>query len=323
MPSAASTHREDVAAHDSAGGDGVNSAHRHRVAPSSMSSAFAWGVGLNTAFVIAEVVTGFLSHSLALIADAGHNVGDILGLMLAWGAAVLARHHPTPRRTYGLRRSTILAALVNGVLLMTAVGAVAWEAIRRLVSGGPNEVAAGGVMALAAAGVVVNGVSAWLFARGRHEDVNVRAVFLHLIADAAVSVGVVAAGAIIWWTGSGWIDPAVSLIVSAVIAVSSWRLLRQSFDLATDAVPEGIDPAEVRECLLRLPGVIEVHDLHVWAVSTTETALTAHLARSGGAVDGAFLRDAARALHERFRISHTTIQVEPPDAHPPHAPGQL
>jgi cobalt-zinc-cadmium efflux system protein len=287
--------------------------HHYHSAPAEATAAFAWGVGLNIAFVVAEVIFGVLAHSLALIADAGHNLSDVFGLALAWGATILARRRPTPRRTYGLRRLTILAALANGILLMAAVGAVSWEAIRRLIWPGGESVAATHVIVLAAVGVAINGASAWLFARGSKTDLNVHGAFLHLLADAAVSVGVVVAGVIIWRTGWMWLDPAVSLLVSAVIAIASWRLLRQSFDLVMDAIPEGIDPAAVRQCLATLPGVSEVHDLHVWAMSTTETALTAHLARAdapGG--DGEFLRDAARKLHDTFGIEHVTIQIEPP-----------
>jgi cobalt-zinc-cadmium efflux system protein len=305
------------AAHDSASASSNGSApnrhaHHHHAAPTDATAAFAWGVGLNIAFVVAEVVFGILAHSLALVADAGHNLSDVFGLALAWGAAVLARRRPTARRTYGLRRLTILAALANGILLMAAVGAVSWEAVRRLIWPAGESVAATQVIVLAAIGVGINGASAWLFARGSKDDLNVHGAFLHLLADAAVSVGVVIAGAIIWWTGWMWLDPAVSLLVSAVIAIASWRLLRQSFDLVMDAVPEGIDPAAVRKCLETLPGVSEVHDLHVWAMSTTETALTAHVARGDAAgADGDFLRDAARKIHDTFGIEHVTIQVEP------------
>jgi cobalt-zinc-cadmium efflux system protein len=262
--------------------------------------------------VAIEFGYGLAAHSMALVADATHNLGDVLGLLLAWTAAVLARRKPSPRRTYGLRSSTILAALANAVLLLAAVGAVSWEALGRLRSAAPVEGKT--VLVVAAVGVVINAASAALFVRGSKDDVNVRGAFLHLATDAAVSAGVVIAGAIIMVTGWAWLDPAVSLAVSAVVLVGTWSLLRDSINLALQAVPDRIDPDEVRRYLGSLPGVAEVHDLHIWAMSTTEVALTAHLVMPGASYHASFLHEAGRALHDKFRIEHTTLQVEPPGA---------
>ncbi len=281
--------------------------HAHH-APASFSRAFAAGAALNVAFVAVEATVGLRAHSLALLADAGHNLTDVLGLLLAWGAAWLAGLAPTARRTYGWRRSSILAALANALLLLVAVGGIAWEAVRRL--GAPEPVASGALVWVAALGVAVNTATALLFMRGRADDLNVRGAFLHMAADAGVSLGVGAAGLVIGTTGWLWLDPAVSLAIAAVITAGTWGLLRESVDLALDAVPEGIDPAEVRAFLATQPGVAGVHDLHVWAMSTTEAALTAHVVRPEAGTDDAFLHDAVHALHERFGIDHATIQVE-------------
>jgi cobalt-zinc-cadmium efflux system protein len=274
--------------------------------------AFAIGTALNLAFVAVEFGYGFASRSMSLVADAAHNLGDVLGLVLAWGAMLLARRKPSARRTYGLRSSTILAALANAMLLLTAVGAVAWEAVERLRAPGPVEGKT--VMGVAAVGVVVNAASAALFLRGSKDDANVRGAFLHLAADAAVSAGVVVAGFVIMATGWAWIDPAVSLAVSAVILAGTWSLLRDAVNLALQAVPDHIDPDEVRRYLAGLPGVDEVHDLHIWAMSTTEVALTAHLVMPGASYHATFLREVGEVLHKKFRIEHTTLQVEPPGA---------
>ena len=284
-----------------------SAAHPHD-GPGSYHRAFALGVALNIAFVIAEATFGFLGDSLALIADAGHNLSDVLGLLLAWGAARLALRAPTPRRTYGMRRSTILAALSNAALLLLAVGAIALEAVQRLNR--PAPVQGRIVIIVAACGVIVNGLTAWLFWRGRHRDLNVRAAFLHMAADAAVSIGVVIAGIAILLTGRLWIDPLMSLAVVVVIGVSTWDLLRESFDLAVDAVPRRIDPAAVREYLEKLPGVYGVHEFHIWAMSTTEVALTAHLAKPDPTGDDELLMEIIRALREDFGINHPTIQWE-------------
>jgi cobalt-zinc-cadmium efflux system protein len=287
--------------HDHSHGDG----HSH--GPANYNTAFVVGVALNVAFVALEAVYGVFAHSLALLADAGHNLSDVAGLLLAWGAMALSRRRPTRRRTYGLRRSSILAALGNAVLLLIAVGAIAWEAILRL--GTPAPVAGGTVMAVAGIGIVVNGVTALLFMSGRKRDVNVEGAFLHMAADAAVSLGVVVAGAAIQFTGWAWLDPVTSLAVVAVIMAGTWGLLRKSVNLAMDAVPEHIDPDEVRRYLGGLPGVTAVHDLHIWGMSTTEAALTCHLVRPQGS-DDAFLMRAAKDLHDRFEIEHVTLQVE-------------
>lgn len=281
-------------------------AHAHTHAP-DFGRAFAWGVALNAAFVAAEAGFGLAADSLALLADAGHNAGDVLGLLLAWWADRLSRRLPTPRRTYGLRRSSVLAALANAALLLVAVGAIAWEAVRRLHQ---PPVAGGTVVAVAAIGVAVNAATALLFFAGRRHDLNVRGAFLHMAADAAVSAGVVAAGLVMRATGWAWLDPAVSLAIVAVITAGTWGLLRESLDLALDAVPAGIDPAAVRAYLAGLPGVAAVHDLHIWGMSTTATALTAHLVRPCGRLDDALLARARRELHDRFGIGHVTIQVE-------------
>ncbi|HEU4407712.1 MAG TPA: cation diffusion facilitator family transporter [Polyangiaceae bacterium] len=270
------------------------------------------GTALNLTFVAIEFGYGLAAHSMALVADAAHNLGDVLGLVLAWVATILARRKPSPRRTYGLRSSTILAALANAVLLLAAVGAVAWEAVGRLRA--PGAVEGKTMLGVAAVGVVVNAASAAMFVRGSKDDVNVRGAFLHLAADAAVSAGVVIAGAIIMATGWAWLDPAVSLAVSAVVLVSTWSLLRDAVNLALQAVPDHIDPDEVRRHLAGLPGVTEVHDLHIWAMSTTEVALTAHLVMPGASYHASFLHDVGRVLHDTFRIDHTTLQVEPSGA---------
>ena len=282
--------------------------HGHAHAAPSPTRAFAIGVGLNLAFVVAEVVYGLAANSLALLADAGHNLSDVVGLLLAWGAARLARVAPTPRRTYGWRRASILAALANAVVLLVAVGGIAWEAVQRVRH--PEPVAGLTVIWVAAAGVVVNAASALLFAAGRARDLNLRGAFLHLAADAAVSLGVVVAGLVILRTGWQWLDPAVSLLVAVVITAGTWGLLRESVNLSMDAVPAGIDPAAVAHFLAGQPGVQSLHDLHIWAMSTTENALTVHLVMPPAPSNDAFLRDLEHELHERFGIEHTTVQIE-------------
>lgn len=289
--------------------DHVTDGHSH--APKDFGKAFAIGTALNLGFVVIEAAYGVLAHSLALIADAGHNLGDVFGLLLAWGASVLARTAPTKRRTYGLRSSSILAALFNGLLLLVAVGGIAWEAIRRFAQ--PAEVAGKTVVVVALIGIAINGITALLFASGRKGDVNIRGAFLHMVADAAVSAGVVVSGFLIIWTGIQRIDPLVSLVIAAVITYATWGLLRESLNLALQAVPKGIDLTEVKQYLTSLPHVIGVHDLHVWPMSTTETALTAHLVRSVNTCDCELLERASRELHERFEIEHATIQFETED----------
>lgn len=282
--------------------------HGHTHGVPSYGRAFAIGVGLNLAFVAVETFYGIKAQSIALIADAGHNLSDVLGLVLAWGAAILARRLPTARRTYGMRRSSILAALGNAVLLLVAVGAISWEAVRRL--GHPAAVSPTIVVWVAMVGILINTATALLFLRGRKRDLNIEGAFLHMAADAGVSAGVVIAGLAIAVTGWLWLDPAISLLIALVILVGTWRLLRDSVNLAIDAVPEGVDPGSVKGYLSGLPGVTEVHDLHIWGLSTTEVALTAHLVRNVDDNDDALLATTARELHERFGIEHSTFQLE-------------
>ena len=265
----------------------------HRHAPGSFGRAFAIGVALNLGFVIVEAIFGILSNSVALLADAGHNVGDVLALAVAWLASELVKRAPTARFTYGLRGSSILAALFNAVFLLVIVGAISWEAIRRL--GAPEPVAGKTVMIVAAVGIVVNGVSAWMFAGGKG-DINVRGAFVHMASDALVSVGVVVAGFVIMLTGWLWLDPVVSLAINAAIVSATWGLLRDSLGMAMAAAPSRIDPAEVRAFLVRRPGVESVHDLHIWPMSTTEVALTCHLVMPGGHPGDAFLHQLAEDL---------------------------
>ncbi|HEY2065966.1 MAG TPA: cation diffusion facilitator family transporter [Gemmatimonadaceae bacterium] len=281
--------------------------HHHHV-PASFDRAFAVGVGLNLAFVIVEVIYGVRAHSLALTADAGHNLGDVLGLALAWAGIVLGRLGPTPRRTYGLRRFSILAALANAGFLLVAVGAIAIEAIQRLRH--PSPVASGQVMAVAAIGIIINVGTALGFRRGRHADLNVRGAFMHMLGDAAASAGVVLTGLLIAVTGWLWLDPAVSLLLVALILWGTWGLARDSLDLALDAVPAGIDFDQVATVLRELDGVVEVHDLHIWGMSTTDVALTAHLVRPCAGGEDAVLAAATERLRARFGISHATIQLE-------------
>jgi len=270
--------------------------------------AFAIGIGLNLIYVAAEAGYGLVAGSLALLADAGHNLGDVLGLGLSWGAAVLGRRGPSGRFTYGLRSSSILAALANALILLVVTGGIAWEAIWRL--GHPVAVTGGIVAAVAAIGIAVNGATALLFARGRRGDLNLRGAFLHMAADAVVTVGVVIAGIAIALTGLLWLDPAVSLVVSAVIIYGTWDLVKQALSLALDAVPQGVDADAVRARLLALPGVTALHDLHIWGMSTTETALTCHLVMPKGHPGDEALSAIARELEAHFHISHTTLQIE-------------
>ena len=270
--------------------------------------AFALGVALNASFVLAEWIFGVLAHSLALIADASHNLGDVLGLLLAWGAAALARRLPSPRFTYGLRSSTILAALANAALLLIITGGIAWEAVLRFRN--PAAVEAPVVIWVAAIGVIVNTATAMLFLSGRKQDLNLRGAFLHMAADAAVSLGVVIAGLLTLATGWGWLDPAVSLVIVAVILLGTWGLLRDAIRLALHAVPDGVDPVVVRRFLEQQSGVAEVHDLHIWGMSTTEIALTAHLVMPAGHPGDAFISELAERMDHDFGIAHTTLQVE-------------
>jgi len=281
--------------------------HHHHAAP-DYNRAFAVGVVLNVGFVIVEAVFGVLSNSLALLTDAGHNLSDVLGLLLAWGAAALAKKKPSLRRTYGFSRATIIASVFSGLLLMGAVGAIAWEAVIRLVE--PAQPAGKTIMIVAAIGVVINTVTALFFLSGKDHDLNIRGAFLHMAADAVVSLGVVISGALILFYGMNWIDPVISLVIAGVIFLSTWGLLRDSLNLAVDAVPRNIDPEAVREYLAGLPGVQALHDLHIWPMSTTDTALTAHLVMDEFPDNDRFLNDVAQILATRFSIKHPTIQME-------------
>ena len=283
-----------------------HSSHAH--APANYGRAFLIGTILNLGFVGIEAGYGFAANSVALLADAGHNLSDVLGLLIAWGAAILSRRRPSANYTYGLRRTSILAALFNAVLLLVAVGAIAWEALNRIAQ--PQPVEGGTVMAVAAVGIVVNGITAWLFASGRKGDINIRGAFLHMAADAAVSAGVVVSGFAITRTGWLWLDPVTSLVIVAVILIGTWGLLRDSVAMALDRVPEGILPHEVEDALTALPGVVRIHDLHIWSISTTDAALTCHLVMPGGCPNDAFLHTTCAMLHDKFEIAHATIQIE-------------
>jgi cobalt-zinc-cadmium efflux system protein len=291
-------HHDHAHAHGHAG-------HSH--APDNFGFAFAIGVVLNAGFVAAEVIFGYAANSLALISDAVHNFSDVIALLLAWAAVWLARKRPTQQHTYGYRRASILAALINAGLLLIAVGGIAVEAINRIRE--PADVAGWTVVLVATLGIVVNGGTALLFMRGRHGDLNIRGAYLHMAADAGVSLGVVVAAFAIMLTGWQWVDPAISLCIAAVVLASGWGLARDSVNLALDGVPKGIELADVKDYLGQLQGVTEVHDLHIWAMSTNETALTAHLVRPGGYEDS-FLHGVCEELSHRFKIHHATLQIE-------------
>jgi cobalt-zinc-cadmium efflux system protein len=282
--------------------------HHHHGAPDGSSRAFALAVVLNALFVVVEFGYGFLANSTALMADAGHNLSDVLGLLLAWGAARLAKSAPNGRYTYGLRSSSILAALANALLLMLACGAIGWEAVLRVSH--PAPVAGGTVSIVAAIGVLVNGFSAWLFMAGRKDDLNVRAAYQHMAADAAISLGVVVSGAVILYSGWTWLDPLVSLAIVLMIVLGTWELLGESLRLMMAAVPPGVDLAKVSQFLAARPGVSEVHDLHIWAMSTTETALTAHVVMPGGYPGDEAIDRIVSQLRADFDIHHCTLQVE-------------
>jgi cobalt-zinc-cadmium efflux system protein len=282
--------------------------HSHAHAHLDYGRAFAVGITLNLVYVAGEAIAGIISGSLALLADAGHNLGDVLSLSLAWGAAVLSRRRPSDRFTYGLRSSSILAALANAIILLVVTGGIAWEAVWRISH--PLPVASAIVIWVAGTGILVNGVTALLFASGRPRDLNLRGVFVHMAADTFVTAAVAAAGIAIWLTDWLWLDPAVSLFVSAVIVIGTWGLVKGAIALALDAVPEGVNATAVRANLLKLPGVTALHDLHIWGMSTTETALTCHLVMPGGHPGDAILNGIAQELQHRFGIAHTTIQIE-------------
>lgn len=280
----------------------------HSHAPQDFGRAFAIGIVLNTLFVVVEGGYGFFSNSMALLADAGHNLSDVLGLIVAWVAAVLTKRAPTARYTYGLRSSSILAALANAVLLLVAVGAIILEAIQRLLN--PEPVAGMTMIIVAAIGILINGFTAWLFMSGKDGDLNIRGAYLHMAADAAISAGVVVAGVVILLTGWQWVDPVVSLVIAIVIIWGTWGLLRGSLAMSLAAVPQGVDPDGVRAFLLKQPGVSGLHDLHIWPLSTTETALTVHLCMFGGHPGDGFLMRLVKDLEARCHIHHATIQIE-------------
>ncbi len=282
--------------------------HRHSHAPKTFGTAFAIGTALNLGFVADEAIFGILSNSVALVADAGHNLSDVFGLVMAWVASVLARRSPTARYTYGFGQSSILAALANAILLLIATGAIIWAAIDRLFH--PQPVASLTVMIVAGIGIAINMGTALLFMRGREHDLNIRGAFLHMVFDAAVSVGVVIAALIISLTGQVWIDPVVSLAIALIIVCGTWGLLRESSQMAMQAAPQKVDVVRIRRFLSDLEGVDAVHDLHVWPLSTTEIACTCHLVMSGGHPGDDFLISTARHLHDDFGIEHTTLQVE-------------
>ena len=281
--------------------------HGHSHAPTNFGRTFLIAATLNTVFIVAEIIYGLKAHSLALLADAGHVFSDVVGLLLAWGAWWLSKSAPTPRYTYGLRSTSIMAALVNAIMLLVAIGGIAWEAIQRFSA--PEAVAGDIVMWVAGLGIVINGTTAWMFSKGQH-DLNIRATFLHLASDAAVALGVVIAGFIMARTGWTWLDPAVSLAICVVIVWGTWGLLRDSVNLALHAVPAGVEIAQVKAYLAALPGVTQVHDLHVWGMSTTEAALSAHLLIPGGHPGDEFLEKLQQTLHDEFSIEHATVQIE-------------
>lgn len=304
-----SRHDHDHASHGHAGhGHGGHGHQGHGHAPKGFGRAFAAGIALNLVFVAVEAGYGFWSNSVALLADAGHNLSDVLSLALAWTAAALSARRPSYRYTYGLGASSILAALFNAMLLLLAVGAIAWEAIGRLAH--PEPVQGPVVIAVAAVGIVINTATALLFLRGRKDDLNIRGAFLHMAADAAVSAGVVVAGFAILYTGWLWLDPAASLLIVAVILYGTWGLLKESVSMSLAAVPPRVEPLRVREHLEALPGVSAIHDLHIWPISTTQVALTCHLVMPSGSTGDGFLSEVATQLADRFGIDHATIQIE-------------
>ncbi len=288
----------------------MSTAHDHDHAPVNFNRAFAIGIALNIVFVAIEAFYGWRVNSLALLADAGHNLSDVAGLVLAWGGALAGKLRPSAHKTYGWKRGTILAAFANALLLLVAIGALVWVAIGRLITPQPLLGAQGvTIMLVAGVGIVINTVTALLFMRGREHDLNIRGAFLHMAADALVSAGVVVAGALTLWMGWVWLDPVVSLVIAVVILLGTWSLFSQSLHMLFDGVPDSVDPHAVRDCLAALPGVTHVHDLHIWATGTSHIAMTAHLVMPQGHADDAFLRYATDQLHTRFEITHATLQV--------------
>ena len=303
--------------HDHGHGHVHTHGHTHAQDGARYGRAFALGIALNLAFVVVEVAYGIVGHSVALLADAGHNVGDVVGLAMSWGATALASLKPSSRRTFGFRRTTIIASVSNALILLFMTGALTWESVLRFFS--PEPAHGKTMIVVALVGAVVNAGSALLFMAGGKKDLNVRSAFVHLASDAVLAVGVAIAGAVILATGWLWVDPAVSLVLALTILFGTWSLMRRSMNLMLDAVPEGIDPDEVKTFLEALPGVVEVHDLHIWAMSTTETALTAHLVMPYASHHPTFLAKVCHDLHEDFDIDHSTLQIDPQEAPTPCA----
>ncbi len=285
--------------------------HNHSHETGNYSRAFAIGIALNVVFVAIEAGYGITADSMALIADAGHNLSDVISLLLAWGASVLASKQPTQNRTFGFRRATILASLTSAILLLVALGGIVWETLGRLST--PRPVEGMTIIIVAGIGVIINSATALLFISGQKHDLNIRGAYLHMAADAGVSLGVVVAGMAIMVTGWLWLDPAISLVIVAVILVGTWNLLQDSINLSIDAVPQGIDMSAIKDYLTKMTNIAEIHDLHVWALSTTETALTVHLVADNDLIDNNLLREVQQHLHDNFGIEHTTIQVEKKD----------
>lgn len=302
------SHNQGRQHHDDRGHGHSHAGHHHHIEPGNFGRAFLIAVVLNSLFVVIEFAYGFVANSTALMADAGHNLSDVLGLLMAWGAILLARKQASPRYSFGLRGASILAALANAMLLLMACGAIAWEALMRFSQ--PPAVAGMTVSVVAGIGIVINGVSAWLFMKGSKGDLNIRGAYLHMVADAAISLGVAVSGIVILYTGWNWIDPAISLAIVAVIVVGTWGLLRESTQLSLNAVPTQVDAAAVSAYLSQLAGVREIHDLHIWGLSTTENALTVHLVMPAGLPGDVFMDDVAQVLKKQFLIHHCTLQIE-------------
>jgi len=292
-------------AHDDGHGHG-HGGHHH--APASFGRAFAIGITLNMGFVVVEAIYGLIAGSVALLADAGHNLSDVLGLLIAWGATILSARSPSSRFTYGFKSSSIVAALLNAVFLLIAVGAIALESIQRFFT--PEPIDSGTVIVVATVGIVINGLTALLFMRGGRDDINIRGAFLHMAADALVSLGVVIAAVVIGMTGLLWIDPLTSLVIVVVITLGTWGLLRDSVKMSLLAVPDRVDHMAVERWLRGQPGVADVHHIHIWPLGTTDTAMTAHLHMPGGHPGDAFLQRLSQEMSRRFRIGHSTFQIE-------------
>lgn len=286
----------------------INMGYEHHHAIENYDRAFALGIGLNIVFVIIEAIYGGLAGSMALLADAGHNLSDVFSLVLAWGATVLAARAKTQKRTYGLRKATVMASLLSAMLLLVALGWIALEAFKRFSQ--PEPVAEVTVIVVAAIGVVINAATALLFVKGQQHDLNIKGAYLHMVADAAISLGVVLGGVIILYTGWLWLDPLISIFIVVAVFIGTWALLRDSLNYAMDAVPSGIDVATIHAYFLQHKRVERVHDLHVWPLSTTQVALTVHLVVSDACIDNTFLCELQRDLHHDFGIAHSTIQLE-------------